>query len=176
MDIQALKLKITRDIDEFQNLLKLAEEVESDQKSVTRQNAIITQRGNALSTREIEVARDLKKVETERQELFTKGDEIERQLELISKQKSDHTLKMGEMRVFQTVLEEKLEKVKETEQREKDVIIQEEKNAKTSTELAHREGLIAKEKEIIRERKIQLDKLEEQKQAKLTKLNKMLGE
>ena len=176
MDLQRLKTRIIADIDEFQNVLNLTKEVENDQKSVNRQNAILTQKSNALSQRELDLKRDQEKVENERSEIFTQKEKNERQFVIMDKQKSDYRVKMGEMKAFQTQLEEKLEKVKELEQREKEVIVQEENNANESKKLAHREGLIAKEKEIIRDRKIQLDKLEEKKKAKLARLTKILGE
>ena len=176
MDIKVIKDHLTNCLSEFEGLLTYTEEIDEKQKSTDRQYKILLQKENAVAKKNKLIAKDLETIETEQKRIIDQKAEIERGFELIDKQKKDFTQKMGEMRTFQSELDEKLAKVKEIEQREVEVNQQELDLAEKSKKIAHREGLVAKEKEILRERKTQLDALEEKRKAKLEKLNKMLGE
>ena len=70
----------------------------------------------------------------------------------------------------------KLEEVDKLETREKELNDYEAELATKSNAIARDKILVAEEKKILRDKKLQLDKLKQERQAKLKKLNKMLGE
>ena len=106
--------------------------------------------------------------------MITQKEENERRLQLIDKRDDEHTAKIGEMRLLQGELDKKIQKLDGLKQKEAEILDQENKNIKKSEDLLHQEKLISIEKETLRERKIQLDKLEQQRKTKLEKLNRML--